>query len=66
MAKSSVGKSAGKASPMTGKAASRMQSAAARNPGSSTAASGAAPRAQSAAARNAGGGRGGTAGNRSR
>jgi len=46
MAKSSGGKSVGKASPMTGKTASRVQSAEARNPGSPTAASGFAPRAQ--------------------
>jgi hypothetical protein len=58
MAQNSGGKSSGKAVPMTGKAASRVQSAAARNPGSPTAASGFAPRAQSAAARNAVGGRG--------
>lgn len=53
MAKSSGGKSSGKAAPMTGKSAARVQSAAARNPSSATAASGFAPRAQSAAARNA-------------
>jgi hypothetical protein len=46
-------KIAGKGStPMTGKAASRVQSSAARNPGSPSDASGFAPRAQSAAARN--------------
>jgi hypothetical protein len=61
MAKSSGGKSGGKAVPMTGRAASRVQSAAARNPRSSTAASGFAPRAQSAAAKGAADGRGGAA-----
>lgn len=39
--------------PMTGQAASRVQSAAARNQGLPSAASGFAPRAQSAGARNA-------------
>jgi hypothetical protein len=62
MGKSSGGKSAGKASPMTGKAASRVQSAAARNPGSPTAESGFASRAQSAGGRNAGGRGGGKGG----
>lgn len=51
-------KSVGKGSTlMTGRAASRVQSAAARNPGSPSAASGFAPRAQSAAARNTRGGK---------
>jgi len=51
-------KSAGKGgTPMTGRAASRVQSAAARNPGAPSAASGFAPRAQSAAARNTSGGK---------
>jgi hypothetical protein len=51
----SSGKSGGgpaKAVPMTPQAASRVQSAAARNGGSNSAQSGFAPRAQSAAARN--------------
>jgi hypothetical protein len=63
MAKGSGGgKNAGKATPMTGRAASRVQSAAARNPGSSTASSGFASRAQAVGARNTGGGRGGAKG----
>jgi len=55
MTKHSGGKSGGKSVPMTGKAASRVQSAAGRNPGSPTAKGGFAPRAQSAAAKNADG-----------
>ena len=63
MSKSGSGKGCGAKSadkgstPMTGRAASRVQSAAARNQGSPSAASGFAPRAQSAAARNASGGK---------
>lgn len=49
------GKGGGKSVPMTGKAASRVQSAADRNSGSPSAKGGFAPRAQSAAAKNAGG-----------
>ena len=49
------GKSADKGA-MTGRAASRVQSAADRNPSSATADSGFGPRAQSAAAGNAGSG----------
>lgn len=61
--KGGAAKSAGKGStPMTGQAASRVQSAAARNQGSPSAASGFAPRAQSAAARNASGSKGGGSG----
>jgi hypothetical protein len=47
------GSSGGKGSAMTGKAASRVQSAGDRNPSSPTATSGFAPRAQSVAARRA-------------
>ncbi len=61
MAMGGSGKSTSNASPMTAKAASRVQLAADRNPRSSTRASGFAPRAQSAAARN-GSGRGSGAG----
>jgi len=58
MAKGGAGKAGGgKGSPMTGRDSARVQSAAARNPGSSSAASGFAGRAQSAAARNTSGGR---------
>lgn len=58
--KGGAAKSADKGStPMTGQAASRVQSAAARNQASPSAASGFAPRAQSAAARNASGSKGG-------
>lgn len=56
-------KSTGKGStPMTGRAASRVQSAAARNQGSPSVVSGFAPRAQSAAARNPSGGKTGGSG----
>ncbi|PZG42021.1 hypothetical protein C1I98_20370 [Spongiactinospora gelatinilytica] len=59
MAKSGSGKSgkggSGKGStPMTGKAASRVQSSGDRNPSGKTASSGFGPRAQSAAAKNGG------------
>jgi hypothetical protein len=60
--KSSSGKGTGKSSPMTGRAAARVQSTGDSKPGSSTGVSGWAPRAQRAAAKNASGGRGGPAG----
>ncbi|MDF5756672.1 hypothetical protein [Spongiactinospora sp. TRM90649] len=58
MTKSSSGKGGGgkdgRSTPMTGKAASRVQSAGDKNPSGKTGASGFGPQAQSAAAKNGG------------
>jgi len=54
MSKGKGGSHGGRSAPMTSNAASRIQSASARNPGSPTGQSAFAPRAQSAGANNKG------------